>query len=117
MERKILTEIKGPGARATYNVLARAGFRRSHRYAYRPYCPQCNSCVPIRVQVEGFEPSRSMRRPCRAVGFHPLRHRLVIFPVQAVRASSCDENTDRFRISVALKVHAADPVTPNKLPA
>ncbi len=66
MERKILTEIKGPGARVTYNVLARAGFRRSHRYAYRPYCPQCNSCVPIRVRVEGFKPTRSMRRCSKA---------------------------------------------------
>src|SRR3546814_21197848 len=35
-ERKLLTEISGPQAQRTYEALTLAGFRRSHRFAYRP---------------------------------------------------------------------------------
>ena len=30
-ERKVLTEMTGPGVEGTYDLLSRAGFRRSHR--------------------------------------------------------------------------------------
>jgi arginyl-tRNA--protein-N-Asp/Glu arginylyltransferase len=29
---------------------------------YHPSCPDCQACVPLRVDVERFEPSRSQRR-------------------------------------------------------
>jgi arginine-tRNA-protein transferase len=65
LERKLLTEISGPQAQGTYDVLTLAGFRRSHRFAYRPACSQCNACVPVRVVVEKFEPGKSLRRILR----------------------------------------------------
>ncbi len=51
-----------PGDTALYTELSRAGFRRSHRFAYRPACRACEACVPVRIPVERFRPSRSQKR-------------------------------------------------------
>lgn len=79
-ERKIITELPGgferilssavdpgagtalPGSVALYSDLSRAGFRRSHRYAYRPACPSCAACVPVRIPVGRYRSQRSGRR-------------------------------------------------------
>ena len=61
-ERKLMTEIEGALASKTYSMLSRAGFRRSHNYAYRPACSGCAACVAVRVPVRDFAPSRSLRR-------------------------------------------------------
>jgi arginine-tRNA-protein transferase len=42
-----------------------AGVRRFGRTLFRPACPDCSECVPIRVPVEGFRPSKSQRRILR----------------------------------------------------
>src|SRR5499427_121384 len=61
-ERKLIVELGGGGSAAFYDDLSRAGFRRSHRFAYRPACCGCASCVPVRIAVEGFRLTRSTRR-------------------------------------------------------
>jgi arginyl-tRNA--protein-N-Asp/Glu arginylyltransferase len=61
-ERKVVTEITGAESESLHDRLSRAGFRRSHNIAYAPVCPGCNSCVPIRVPVERFQPGRTLRR-------------------------------------------------------
>ena len=61
-ERKLIVELTGRTAAAFYDELSRAGFRRSHRFAYRPACRQCAACVPVRIAVERFAHSRSTRR-------------------------------------------------------
>lgn len=45
-----------------YAQLLARGFRRSGNFAYRPACPHCTACVPIRVNAQAFTPSRSQRR-------------------------------------------------------
>lgn len=65
MERKLLTEIQGPQAEEVYDHLTLAGFRRSHRFAYRPACDNCNACVPVRVVADHFRAGKSLRRIMR----------------------------------------------------
>ena len=52
----------GRGAALFYDDLSRAGFRRSHRFAYRPACRGCSSCVAVRIAVDRFNHTRSTRR-------------------------------------------------------
>jgi arginine-tRNA-protein transferase len=51
-----------------YTLLSRNGFRRSGEHVYRPNCPDCSACVPVRVPVEKFTPRRSQRRALRDNG-------------------------------------------------
>ncbi|MCU7935833.1 MAG: arginyltransferase [Candidatus Thiodiazotropha sp. (ex Dulcina madagascariensis)] len=54
-----------PAAKVTpklYQQLICRGFRRSGCYLYQPTCPDCNSCISLRIPTKDFKPSRSQRR-------------------------------------------------------
>lgn len=66
-ERKLFTRLPADPVQAAglNGVLTQAGFRRSHDVVYRPACSTCQACVPTRVIVRDFAPSRSQARAWR----------------------------------------------------
>jgi len=60
--RNIYPDPNKPMTKHLYSQLIQHGFRRSGNIAYRPYCLDCNACVPVRINIEQFKPSRSQRR-------------------------------------------------------
>jgi arginine-tRNA-protein transferase len=48
-----------------YHDLMDHGFRRSGFVFYRPVCPFCDQCIPLRVRTADFSPSKSIRRVIR----------------------------------------------------
>ena len=61
-ERKLFTHLTHDKSPALVDNLLKGGFRRSQNIAYMPYCEGCQACVSVRVVVDDFKPSRSLRR-------------------------------------------------------
>jgi arginine-tRNA-protein transferase len=58
----ILVEEQNAITAKHYDLLIGAGFRRSGNQVYRPNCPQCQACQPIRLPVSLFKLSKSQKR-------------------------------------------------------
>nr|MBM4111718.1 arginyltransferase [Phycisphaerae bacterium] len=48
-----------------YQALMDQGFRRTGTMLYAPACETCSACIPLRVPVDEFTPSKSQRRVLR----------------------------------------------------
>jgi len=66
-ERKLFAKLTGDSlVDNTINaILTLSGFRRSMDIMYRPECPDCRACVPVRLDITAFAPSRSQKRVAR----------------------------------------------------
>ncbi|WP_188850122.1 arginyltransferase [Aureimonas glaciei] len=62
LERKVFTHLVGEKAPELLDLLTQGGFRRSQNIAYRPACERCRACMSVRIVVDEFEPTKSMRR-------------------------------------------------------
>jgi len=65
--QEAVSVVADPEARlnpAIYGELAVRGFRRSGADIYRPACPACDACVPLRIAVP-YTPTRSQERVLR----------------------------------------------------
>jgi len=48
-----------------YSALADCGFRRSGEHVYIPHCNECHACIPVRIPVAAFRPTRGQLRTRR----------------------------------------------------
>jgi len=82
-----------PQPGAVYNQLIQRGFRRSGEFVYRPGCPHCNACIPIRVQCNDFATRRTDRRNLKQnadlqIDFCPARFTDEYFQLYRIYLSS-----------------------------
>lgn len=69
---------------ALYEQLLSYGWRRSGHSFYQNQCENCGACVPIRIPVAAFKPSKKQRRIIRKnrdliVSVHPRRFREEVY--------------------------------------
>ena len=62
IERRLATDISSLRGKNSHDALAKAGFRRSQHISYKPACPNCNACKPIRVCAREFLWTKRYRR-------------------------------------------------------
>lgn len=60
-----------------FDALMERGHRRLGQVFYRPGCAGCRDCLPIRVPLSGFTPSKSQRRCWRRLA---ERYRVEVLP-------------------------------------
>ncbi len=82
--------------------LLEKGWRKFGIYFFRPNCATCYRCVPIRILVNDFMPSKSQRRVLRKareidVQFKPLDYRDEIFEIYR------DHSLNRFNRDVDIE--------------
>jgi arginine-tRNA-protein transferase len=87
-ERRLVTLLEGAAVDWRHDQLVRAGFRRSQGLAYRPACPACQACVPVRIPVAEFRLGPAWRKILR---------RNADLRVHEARAEATEEQYTLFR--------------------
>jgi arginine-tRNA-protein transferase len=62
LSRSIMVDPNFPIDTQIYSALIDQGFRRSGDQVYKPYCMDCQACVPTRIPVRQFQADRRQRR-------------------------------------------------------
>jgi arginine-tRNA-protein transferase len=75
------------------DTLLGSGWRTFGELFFRPDCPQCTDCIPLRIPTPSFSPSTSQRRVLRKnrftnVRFSPLAYRDEIYEIYAEHSLS-----------------------------
>lgn len=61
--RNLVADPEATAQRADlYGQLSLQGFRRSGGFVYRPHCPACAACIPLRIPAAEFRARRYQRR-------------------------------------------------------
>ena len=58
-ERRVFTSLGKEDPKKIHSELSLIGFRRSYGIIYKPACGSCRECIPVRVMVKHFVPSKS----------------------------------------------------------
>lgn len=87
IERKLFARLSGPDAIPINSTLSHAGFRRSHDIIYKPACPGCMACVPVRVPTDSFKAGGSLAR---------IERRGQVFTVRESKAEPSREQYELF---------------------
>lgn len=93
------------------------GWRKFGHYFFRPACPHCQACTPIRIDVQNFKPSRSQKRVLRKckdvqVDFGPLRYQRQLFNLYRDHSRHRFQQEARFTDFV---IHFHSPACPGLL--
>ncbi len=62
VEQQLFHELNGPDSQDVFDHLSANGFRRSHHIVYRPACPGCEKCIPVRFPVKELREGKAFRR-------------------------------------------------------
>lgn len=67
VEQKIFTRLSGEPKSDFFlnSSMNQHGFRRSQSMVYRPACPACMACVPVRINLAAYAADRRLRRVAR----------------------------------------------------
>ncbi len=79
LARNIFPDPGKPVTNALYSQLIQHGFRRSGDHMYRPHCPACQACIPVRIDLSAFQANRTQRRCLRRNSDITLHIRPAIF--------------------------------------
>jgi arginyl-tRNA--protein-N-Asp/Glu arginylyltransferase len=112
-ERKLIVELEGADAPELYDSLSRAGFRRSHHFAYRPACRDCAACVPVRIAVAEFRDTSWTRRIRNAnrdltVALVPPRDYRAMIEESPIRTSLAEFRTPAGDLAAVLLIDRLD---------
>lgn len=72
----------------TMELFLAAGFRRNGNYLYTMVCPDCHSCVPIRLEPVKFRANRNQKRVLARNG--DLTMRIVPLQITSQKLTLCD---------------------------
>lgn len=62
LSRDLIVDPADPQLPSVFAQALAMGFRRSGGHVYRPYCNGCRACIPVRIPVARFAPSRTQKR-------------------------------------------------------
>ncbi len=62
MARNLFLDPSSAPDQETALVLTKAGFRRTGNHLFKPFCPSCKACIPLRLRVREFRTRRRHRR-------------------------------------------------------